>query len=88
MKIPVPVVELENIFYCIGTVSVVSHGKGHTLQHEDHVLLGEGGEEQVRQLGRGQHREPGHNHDINMNFNKWEWKRARARLYACILAQA
>ena len=33
-------------YYRIG-IPVVGHGPGHPLHHEDHVSLGEGGQQQV-----------------------------------------
>ena len=44
--------------YCSGAEPVVAHGSLHPAHHEGHVVGGEGGEEQVRQLGGAHHREP------------------------------
>ena len=42
----------------VGGEPVVAHGCLHPAHHEVHVVGGEGGEEQVRQLGGAHHREP------------------------------
>ena len=40
------------------TEPVIAHGSLHPAHHEGHVVGGEGGEEQVCQLGGAHHREP------------------------------
>ena len=42
----------------VGGEPVEAHGCLHPAHHEVHVVGGEGGEEQVRQLGGAHHREP------------------------------